>query len=307
MIMNREQEIRTITLWGAAVNIILTVLKVIAGIMGRSAAMIADGVHSLSDLIGDAVILVFTHISAKGMDRSHSFGHGKFETLASLIVSILLLIVGATLVNQGLALVVRAFHGEVLPRPGFIALIAAVVSIIAKELLYRATVKVGRRIDSSVVIANAWHHRTDALSSVASLLGIGGAIILGRQWTILDPLASCLIGIYIIVIAVKLAAPNLSELLEASLPDIVQQEIIAIASAVPGVNNLHDLKTRRSGSAYIIDAHIFVNPDITIVEAHNISTNVEEAIRSRFGQDTQINIHIEPDTDTSQHHDHTTS
>ncbi len=295
--MNREKEIRDITLWGAVVNILLTIVKVIAGIMGRSAAMVADGIHSLSDLIGDAVILVFTHISSKGVDRSHSFGHGKFETLASLIVSILLLIVGAGLMSNGVTTIIGVFHGEVIPKPGYFALAAAVVSIIAKEILYHATVKVGRKVESSVVIANAWHHRSDALSSIASLLGIGGAIALGNQWTLLDPLASCLISIMIIVVAVKLALPNLSELMESSLPEDVQQEIIAIASSVEGVNDIHELKTRRNGLSYIIDTHIAVNPDISIVEAHDISTRVEKAIRARYGQETQINIHIEPDAD----------
>lgn len=293
--MNREKEIRRITLWGAVTNIALTLGKIIAGILGRSAAMVADGIHSLSDLLSDIVVLVFTHISSKGKDKDHSFGHGKFETLATLIVSIILIVVGAKLMEGGVGSIIDAANGNPVPKPGWIALIAAVASIAVKEILYQATAKVGRSVNSPVVIANAWHHRSDALSSIGSLAGIGGAIILGEKWTILDPLASCCISIAIIILAVKMAIPSLSELLEASLPEDIEKEIIETASAVKGVNDIHDLKTRRNGISFIIDAHIVVNPDISVVEAHDIATEVEEALRSKYGKETQLSIHVEPD------------
>ena len=295
--MNREKKIRSITLWGSAVNVMLTVFKLIAGILGHSAAMIADGIHSLSDLLGDVVVLVFTHISSKEKDQGHSFGHGKFETLATLIVSILLIAVGANLMSNGVSSIVTVFHGETLPRPGYLALMAAVVSIAAKEILYHATVKVGKQTASPVVIANAWHHRSDAFSSVGSLIGIGGAIALGHQWTILDPLASCAISIAIIVVAIKMALPSFAELMDSSLPEEILQGIIATASSVQGVDDIHELKTRRNGMSYIIDAHIAVDPTISIVEAHDIATNVEEALRQKYGPETQINIHVEPGAD----------
>lgn len=293
--MQREKEIRRITLWGAVMNIVLTAGKIVAGIFGRSAAMVADGIHSLSDLLSDAVVLVFTHISSKGKDRDHSFGHGKFETLATLIVSIILVTVGGNLMSNGIRSIIGVFNGTEIPKPGYIALIAAAVSIALKEWLYHATVRVGKKTGSTVVIANAWHHRSDALSSIGSLIGIGGAIVLGDKWTVLDPLASCLISIAIIVVAVKMALPSLAELLETSLPEDIEQEIIRIASSVKGVNDIHDLKTRRNGISFIIDAHIVVNPDMSIVEAHDISTDVEEALRSKFGPETQLSIHVEPD------------
>lgn len=293
--MQREKEIRRITLWGAVMNIVLTAGKIVAGIFGRSAAMVADGIHSLSDLLSDAVVLVFTHISSKGKDRDHSFGHGKFETLATLIVSIILVTVGGNLMSNGIRSIIGVFNGTEIPKPGYIALIAAAVSIALKEWLYHATVRVGKKTGSTVVIANAWHHRSDALSSIGSLIGIGGAIALGDKWTILDPLASCMISIAIIVVAVKMALPSLAELLETSLPEDIEQEIIRIASSVKGVNDIHDLKTRRNGISFIIDAHIVVNPDMSIVEAHDISTDVEEALRSKFGPETQLSIHVEPD------------
>ena len=293
--MQREKEIRRITLWGAVMNIVLTAGKIVAGIFGRSAAMVADGIHSLSDLLSDAVVLIFTHISSKGKDRDHSFGHGKFETLATLIVSIILVTVGGNLMSNGIRSIIGVFNGTEIPKPGYIALIAAAVSIALKEWLYHATVRVGKKTGSTVVIANAWHHRSDALSSIGSLIGIGGAIVLGDKWTVLDPLASCLISIAIIVVAVKMALPSLAELLETSLPEDIEQEIIRIASSVKGVNDIHDLKTRRNGISFIIDAHIVVNPDMSIVEAHDISTDVEEALRSKFGPETQLSIHVEPD------------
>lgn len=295
--MNREKEIRSITLWGAVINIALTVCKIIAGVVGRSSAMIADGVHSLSDLLSDIVVLVFTHISSKGKDRDHSFGHGKFETLATLIVSVILVVVGANLMSSGVRSIMGVINGETIPKPGYIALIAAVVSIFFKEILYHATVRVGRKTDSPVVVANAWHHRSDAFSSIGSLVGIGGAILLGDRWTILDPLASCIISIAIMVVAVKMAMPSLAELLETSLPEDIENEIKETASSVEGVKDIHELKTRRNGMSFIIDAHITVRREISIVEAHDIATSVEDMLISKYGQQTQVNIHVEPAED----------
>ena len=291
----RERSIRSVTLWGALVNMGLTVFKLLAGIFGRSAAMVADGIHSLSDLLSDAVVLIFTHISSKGNDKGHSFGHGKFETFATMIVSLMLLIVGAGMMKNGINSIIDILNGNILPKPGWIAITAAVVSIAAKEILYRVTARVGRKVDSPVVIANAWHHRSDAMSSIGSLVGIGGAMILGSKWTILDPLAACAISIAIIVVAVKMGLPSIEELLEASLPEDVEYEIRETASAVPGVRNIHALKTRRNGVSYIIDAHILVDPQISVVESHEIASQVENALSSRYGKETQVNIHVEPD------------
>lgn len=293
---DRQQQINKVTWWGAAVNLLLTACKIMAGIFGRSAAMVADGVHSLSDLSSDAVVLIFTRISSKAKDRDHEFGHGKFETLATVIISLILIVVGAKLMSNGIKSINACLGGEVLPRPGFIALIAAAVSIVSKEILYQWTAAVGRKTGSTAVMANAWHHRSDALSSIGALLGIGGAIILGDKWTILDPITSCIISVAIIVVAVKMALPSLAELLETSLPEDIEKEIMDIASSVPGVNDIHELKTRRNGMSFIIDAHVVVDPEMTVVEAHDIATNVEEALCGRFGPETQTSIHIEPDT-----------
>ena len=295
---NREQEIRRVTVVGAIVNIILTIFKIIAGALGRSAAMVADGIHSLSDLLSDIIVLVFTHISSKGKDKNHSFGHGKFETLATLIVSVILVAVGAKLMADGVASIIGVMNGNSIPLPGSIALWAAIGSIIIKEILYHATIRTARRTNSPVVLANAWHHRSDALSSIGALTGIAGAMILGEKWTILDPIASCCISIAIIVVAVKMSLPSLAELLETSLPEEIEKDIVSIANSVQGVENIHELKTRRNGISYIIDAHIVVDPHISVTEAHNIATDVENALKEKYGNETQINIHIEPDQDS---------
>ena len=298
MLNDREKQIRDITLWGSLVNVVLTVCKIVAGILGRSAAMVADGIHSLSDLMSDIVILIFVHLSSKERDCDHDFGHGKYETLATVIVSLILLVVGAELMAGGVKSIISIANGETVANPGWIALIAAVVSILAKEGIYQATMAVSRKVESQALVANAWHHRSDALSSIGSLLGIGGAMLLGNKWSMLDPIASCLISIAIIVIAVKMSIPCIKDLLEASLPEDVEQRIISLAKSVEGVNDIHELKTRRNGSSKIIDAHIVVDPEISITKAHDIATEVEQQLIKEFGPQTQISLHMEPDKDS---------
>ncbi|MDY5356685.1 MAG: cation diffusion facilitator family transporter [Candidatus Cryptobacteroides sp.] len=298
MLNDREKQIRDITLWGSLVNVVLTICKIVAGILGRSAAMVADGIHSLSDLMSDVVILIFVHLSSKERDCDHDFGHGKYETLATVIVSLILLVVGAELMAGGVKSIISIANGETVANPGWIALIAAVVSILAKEGIYQATMAVSRKVESQALVANAWHHRSDALSSIGSLLGIGGAMLLGNKWSMLDPIASCLISIAIIVIAVKMSIPCIKDLLEASLPEDVEQRIISLAKSVEGVNDIHELKTRKNGSSKIIDAHIVVDPEISITKAHDIATEVEQQLIKEFGPQTQISLHMEPDKDS---------
>ena len=292
---NRESRIMKVTLAGLVVNVLLSAGKIAAGVFGRSAAMLADGVHSLSDLLSDVVVLVFVRVSSRGRDRDHEYGHGKFETLATLIVSLILIVVAAQMMVSGLKSIMEVLHGGVIPRPGYVALVAAVVSILSKEILYRYTVHVGKSVvDSPAVMANAWHHRSDAFSSIGSLTGIAGAIFLGDRWVILDPLVCCCISIAILVVAVKMAGPSLKELMDASLPEDVEKEIVALAMSVDGVRNVHELKTRRNGISIIIEAHMVVDPNITVEKAHDIVTAVEDVLRRRYGDGTQISIHIEP-------------
>ena len=291
---NREKRIMKVTLAGLVVNVILSAGKIAAGVFGRSAAMVADGVHSLSDLLSDIVVLVFVRVSSRGRDKDHEFGHGKFETLATLIVSLILIVVAAQMMVSGLKSIMEVLHGGTIPRPGYVALAAAAVSILAKEVLYRYTIHVGKAVDSPAVVANAWHHRSDAFSSIGSLVGIAGAIFLGDRWVILDPLVCCCISIAILVVAVRMAGPSLKELMDASLPEDVEKEIVSLSMSVDGVRNVHELKTRRNGLSVIIEAHMVVDPQITVEKAHDIVTAVEGVLKRRYGDGTQISIHIEP-------------
>ena len=286
------------TLVGSVVNAALTAFKIVAGIIGHSAAMVADGVHSLSDLLSDVVVLVFVRISGKGRDKNHDYGHGKFETFATLIISLMLLVVGANLMSSGIASIKKILGGESVEAPGMIALWAALLSIVSKEILYRYTALQGRKLDSPMMVANAWHHRSDALSSVGSLLGIGGAILLGDKFVILDPLAGCVISIFIIVMAVRMSIPAIKELLDVSLPDEMEDEIERTAKGVSGVVDLHELKTRREGPGIVLEGHLVLHSDISLEQAHSISKQVERALRDRFGDSTQISLHLEPENDS---------
>lgn len=296
--MSRTNKITFVTLVGSVVNALLTAFKIVAGIIGHSAAMVADGVHSLSDLLSDVVVLVFVRISGKGRDKNHDYGHGKFETFATLIISLMLLVVGANLMSSGIASIKKILGGESVEAPGMIALWAALLSIVSKEILYRYTALQGRKLDSPMVVANAWHHRSDALSSVGSLLGIGGAILLGDKFVILDPLAGCVISIFIIVMAVRMSIPAIKELLDVSLPDEMEDEIERTAKGVPGVVDLHELKTRREGPGIVLEGHLVLHSDISLEQAHSISKQVELALRDRFGDSTQISLHLEPENDS---------
>ena len=295
---NRTKDIQKITLWGAFCNIALTIVKFVAGILGGSTAMLADAVHSASDLVTDIIVIVFTRISGKGKDKGHDYGHGKFETLATVVVSLMLLVLGAEMIKSSYQQIRSAVEGNPQPAPEMIALWAAVISIISKEFLYQWTVKVGKRLSSPVVIANAWHHRTDALSSVGSLVGIAGAIALGGEWTILDPLVGAVISIVIIVMAVKMSIPALAELTEASLPEKTEQKMLEIIRSVEGVRGVHELKTRLCGHYCIADFHIVVDPETTILESHETTVIIERKLREEFGEETQINIHVEPSDDS---------
>lgn len=296
--MDRTAKVTFVTLVGSVVNIILTVFKIFAGVLGRSTAMIADGIHSLSDLLSDIVVIVFVKISAKGRDKDHDYGHGKFETFATLIISLMLIVVAVNLMSGGINKIRQILDGGEVSSPGMIALWAAVASIVLKEILYRYTIIQGKALNSPMMIANAWHHRSDAFSSVGSLLGIAGAIFLGDKFVILDPIIGCVISIFILVMAVKMSVPAIKELLDVSLPDDVEEKIEATAKSVKGVVDLHELKTRREGPGIIMEGHLVLDSEISLKEAHDISKKVEATLRKEFGSETQISLHLEPEDDS---------
>jgi cation diffusion facilitator family transporter len=279
---------------GFIANLILTIGKLLAGILAHSTAMVADAVHSVSDFATDLVVIGGLSVSARPIDHNHKYGHGKVETLATAFVGIVLIFVGIGLFYGGAIKIYTVYQGGVLQQPGMGALYAAVFSIIIKEILFRYTINEGTRINSKAVIANAWHHRSDVYSSFGTMLGIGGAIFLGQHWVILDPLAAVIVSFFIFRIAFRITRDTLMELIETSLPREQEKEIIRVASGVNGVHEPHELKTRKIGNHIAIDIHIKVENDLNIEEAHAITIELEEMFRKTYGEQTHISIHTEP-------------
>lgn len=290
----REKGIYRVTIVGSVVNFLLLLFKFFAGIMGHSAAMLADAVHSLSDFVTDIIVIVFVRISSKPEDEGHDYGHGKYETLATAIIGIILLGVGFGIFWNGASSIYRFLHGGSLQEPGMLALIAALVSVAFKEALYRYTVFKGKRLNSQAVVANAWHHRSDALSSIGTAIGIGGAILLGNHWRVLDPIAAVVVSFFIMKVAVKLLILCVDELLEKSLPADVENEIQKIILSFPGVSSPHHLRTRRIGNYYAIEVHVRMDGKITLEEAHRTATAIENTLKEQFGKGTHVGIHVEP-------------
>ena len=277
------------------VNFLLLIFKFAAGIIGNSAAMIADAVHSLSDFVTDIVVLLFINISSKPKDEGHDYGHGKYETMATTIIGIALLFVGIVLFWSGIQKIYGFFFlNQELSEPGYIALIAAFVSIVTKEILYQATARVGKKENSQAVIANAWHHRSDALSSIGTAIGIGGAILLGEKWRVLDPIAAVIVSIFIVKVSLKLVIPAANELLEKSLPKVTEDEILSLICKTPGVKSPHNLYTRRIGNEIAIEVHIRVDGNTTVMNAHEMTKEIESRLRTKFGSQTHITLHVEP-------------
>lgn len=290
----RIREIRNVTLIGSIVNLVLTIGKVFAGIVGQSSAMVADGVHSLSDLVTDIIVIVFVKISGKEKDNTHQYGHGKFETFATMIISMALLIVGVGIAWTSALKIYNSLNGALIDKPGIIALYAALISIVSKEGLYWYTKLEGKRLNSQAMVANAWHHRSDALSSIGTALGISGAIMLGENWRILDPLAGIIVSFFILKVAWDIAKPSIDELLDRSLPDKTQKEIEQIITDTGGVISFHGLRTRKIGDVISVEMHVQVDRYLTVEVSHQTATNIENALRERFGANTHVIVHIEP-------------
>ena len=290
----RVQRITRITVFGTFVNTLLLAFKFLAGILGGSAAMLADAVHSLSDFLTDIVVLVFVKISNRPADRKHSYGYGKYETLATLCIGIALLAVGIGIAVDGVEKIIQVWNGETLAQPGWIAFWAAIASIALKELTYWLTIRVAKQVDSEALRANAWHHRSDALSSIGTGLGIGGAILLGQKWTILDPIAALVVSVFIVLTALRLTYGAIGEFLEQSLPEENENEIRAIVAADKELSELHHLCTRRLGNRVAIEMHLRMPGNTPLTIAHKHASAIEQQLKQRFGDQTHINIHLEP-------------
>ena len=298
---SREKKIYIVTAVGSVVNVLLVIFKFVAGIVGRSSAMVADAVHSLSDLLTDLIIVIFVKTASKPIDHTHEYGHGKFETLATLIIGVILILVGIGIMISGVEDCIKFFHGDSGERPRMIALIAAVLSIVLKEGAYRYTLAEGKKINSPILIANAWHHRSDAFSSIATLIGVAGSMFLGKNGLILDPLAAILVSFYICKSGYDVIKPSIDELLEKSLPPTTEKEIKDILKSIEGIEGVHNLKTRKIGNRIAIEAHTEMDGNISLETAHQIASNAERAIKKKYGTKTHVGIHMEPRRERKTH------
>ena len=280
---------RRITLVGALVNIILVVIKLGAGVHWGSQALVADGFHSISDLFTDAVVLFGIGIGRKPPDAKHPFGHARIETMASAVVGLALM---ATGIYLGWEAAVSIYVGTV-TRPGTMALVAAGLSIALKEILYQYTVRTGRRIKSQLMVANAWHHRTDALSSVAVFVGLAG-IAIKPGWYLLDPLAALLVSVIVIKVGTEIVINSVQEVTDAAPTGVIPEKIRACALSVPGVMGAHDIRVRSSGGFYQMEIHVVVHGDITVREGHAIAKAVEKCLERDIENLERAIVHVDP-------------
>lgn len=292
--MEKSREIYKVTFVGGVVNVVLLLFKFLAGFLGHSAAMVADAVHSLSDFVTDIIVVVFVRISGKPKDKSHDYGHGKYETLAMTLIGMALLAVSIGILYSGATKIISWANGEELEAPDLLALWAALLSIVLKEGAYRYSMVKARELNSQALEANAWHHRSDALSSIGTAIGIGGAIFLGQRWTVLDPVASVIVGLFIVKVSFDLLRNGIGDLMEQSLPDAVEEEILNLVASLPGDIKPHDLCTRRLGNHYAIELHILMDGDISLREAHDKASEVENLLREHYGEETHVAVHVEP-------------
>ena len=290
----REKELTKVTLIGSLGNLLLLSFKFVAGIVGHSAAMMADAIHSLSDFVTDLIVLVFVRVGARPQDASHDYGHGKFETLATFFVGLGLMGAAIGIIVSGSEKFAHWLQGETLTMPWRLALWAALISIVVKELLFRYTVSKGKALDSPAVVANAWHHRSDALSSVGAAIGIGGALLLGPRWAVLDPLASIVVGAMLVKVALELLKSSAGELTDQSLPEETEHEIEEIIHSFPELSEPHNLRTRRIGNRIAIEAHVRMDGNLPLRTAHDIVSELEQKIKERFGSSTLVTLHMEP-------------
>jgi cation diffusion facilitator family transporter len=285
---SREQSILSVTLWGVVINVFLTALKIISGIFIRSSALIADGIHSFSDLSTDLVVLISVRLSSRPPDETHPFGHRKFDTIATQVIGLVLLVVGFGFVwTAGTSI----YRGKV-NYPGFLMLIVAGISVLAKEVIFYWTRKVSRITGCTSLYANAWHHRSDSLSSLAVLAG-GIASLFG--WGHADHVATVVVGFMIMGVAGKILYDGLIELTEHSADRESIQAIEGVLSREGEISGWHALRTRKVGGELFVDVHILVDPALSVQKSHEISVKLEEKVRTKLPHPVNILVHIEPD------------
>lgn len=293
----RLREADRVTWLSVVINVLLTAAKLAAGILGSSSAMIADAVHSLSDFATDFAVMIGMRMANRPEDEGHPYGHGKYETLAAVIIGIVLAIAGIGIAwRAGCDIWQAGVYGRWPAPPGSIALWAGVVSIVTKEWLFRITRNVARRTQNEALLANAWHHRSDALSSVGTVAGIGGALLLGGRWALLDACAAILVSLILIRVAWDIAAASIDKLMEHGMTADEQAKILECVHSVPGVFEPHHLRSRWVGALAVIEIHLRVDGEMTVYESHDIACHVEDLLAGTFGKNTIVTIHIEPRT-----------
>ncbi|MBN2852112.1 MAG: cation transporter [Clostridia bacterium] len=290
----REEKAKKATVVSVIVNVLLTLSKIIVGILGRSGAMLADGIHSLSDLVTDIIVFISIRISSKPADDDHNYGHGKFETMATFIVSIALFLAGFNILSNGVTNIFHFIKGAILVKPSSLVLYIALASIISKELLFRYTMMVGKKITSDAVIANAYHHRSDVLSSIGVLVSAVIIAIFGEKYAYFDSIAEIVVSAFIFNVAVKLLKPSLNQLTDSSMSDENTNAVKKVFDNHPSVFSYHHLRTRKIGNQYAIDIHALVNEKLNVIEAHDITVELETTLKEMLGNDTFISIHVEP-------------
>lgn len=287
----RKKAMDKATWWGLIVNLLLSIGKLVVGFIGHSQALIADGLHSLSDLVSDGMVLLATHHSNIDADEDHPYGHARYETFATITLAVLLTVVGAGI---GIDAVTHLMNYKSIAVPTQLTLVVAGISILSKEVLYQYTMVVARRVKSKLLEANAWHHRSDAISSIVVFMGIAGAML---GYPLLDSVAAIVVALMICKIAWDLGHQSFQELVDTGLePETLQAMETAILD-VDGVEQMHMLRTRRMGHSALADVHILVSPKLSVSEGHQISEAVEMALINQFDEINDITVHIDPEDD----------
>jgi cation diffusion facilitator family transporter len=280
----------SVTLAGMLVNIFLTIFKVWIGLLAKSQALVADGIHSLSDLFSDFVVIFGLKWGRKGPDEDHPYGHARIESVAGMLMGLILAVAAIGIVYNALTSIYQ--HSEA--HPSLWAVAAAFISIVFKEALYWYTIKIGRRIRSLVIVGNAWHHRTDALSSVAVLIGVG-AVYINPDWHIADSLAAIVVSVLILKVGGSLIWTTLKEVVDTAPDKGILTRLSDYAETVEGVRQAHDIKARYSGSQILVEIHIVVDPDLSVREGHSIAKQVERILLDNIDDVSKVIIHVDPE------------
>jgi len=287
----RRQETTRITLWGVAVNLVLAIIKIAGGIIGQSQALLADGIHSLSDLASDAMVLIAVKHAGEDADEDHPYGHARYETLATVALGILLMGVATGIAYDA---ILRLENPDEIAVPALFTLIIAAISIVSNEGLYHATRAVAQKIRSPLLEANAWHHRSDAISSIVVLIGIGAAYI---GYPLLDAIAAILVALMIAKIGLDLSRQSVQELVDTALDPEMVEKIKETILSIDDVRELHMLRSRRMGHNALVDVHLLVSPKLSVSEGHHISEAVEKILIEKFDEVNDVTVHIDPEDD----------